>query len=620
MSFARRMLRQWRWWVVLLAALTFHPWLTERRPGGPLDVLRLSPRVDRVEALAESDPAPAEREAAALLKRAPSSLLPRLRRAQARARLRLFAAGESPLDEEEIRELNDPQLTATLEDLRRFARVSPQEVKDRLRREAASAPLLLAAWETLGAGVSPRARARLLFLANRYPEAAEAGRAAGETGLYIEAESLRRMERPEAEPVAVALLRGDSVLAPLGHLVLGRILLRGRDAAGWLHLEEALPILRSSWAVMSAALDRDALYAELREHAYAETKTEGLCRAARVLESWHRVLPSDLPALADAAEIAVRCRAHDLAASLFRRLAESLPAGEARTRSLRRSAEQLLQAERFVDAAEVFHALPDRDARYQEGMAFARAGLTRTALERLQTYIASVAPSDPLVPAAIVERARLLAAEGRPEAAAELDRFFSGWPELAVSPESEECRAALLLKARLELRRGDRDAARRTLREFVERYAPADSGAPRGEVAFARAQLATLEMEAQRWSDVLTLLDQARADLRASLDPSDVEAVELAGIMAGDAYLSLGRAAEARVAYDMAVRALDKQPQWRIVALIGRARAALRLGTEEMREAARKDYARAADLIRQHREKAGPPALTMLENLRRELP
>jgi tetratricopeptide (TPR) repeat protein len=623
MSFARRFVRQWRWWAVVLAALTLLP-LYERRPGGPLDRAEIVRLVERVEALADLDPAAAEALSPDALRRVTQDLVPRVRAARVRARIRIVATGGEPsagfLDAVE-RDVPDA-IRSVFEEARRFAQSTSDDLRRAIAAETAQAPAVIAM-----TGVPSYMRARALFLAGRYVEATDAAREAGEIALYLEAESLRRLERPDAESVAARLVRSGMPSAGLGHLVLGRMLLARGDAAGWLHVVEALPATRSGWLVALAALDREALYAELRARAFVERTAERLRGPAAAFDRWHRLHPSEAGALSDAAELSVRFGvalaaegrpeearpARRLAAAHYLRLASVQPL--ARAHALRRGAEELLAAGDYLEAAEAFQALPDKDAVYHEGVARGRAGLVRSALERLATYLERAPKGDSLVPDALVARARLLASVGDDQALPELEKFFT-WPQLAVGPLSREWREALLLKARLHERARNPDAARATLQNFVELYGPPDSGAPRGEVAFARVQLAVAEMQARRWPEALKLLDEARTELRATADPSEADSIELAGIIAGDAYLGLGKPAEARLSYDVAARAIAA-PAWRIVALVGRGRASLRLG---MREEAGTDYKRARALYDTNRAAAGPLAFQVIEALRRELP
>ncbi len=627
MSFARRFLyRPWRWWLAVLALLTAWP-LYERRSGGPLDLPRHERAVEAVEAVVERDPGLAEERATELLKRLPAALHGRLHAARARARVLLLAT-RRPYTARALRDAEADANRCDLETARArraeldqillTALATPSVLQERLNAEAAAAPAMLAQGE-----IPPPLRARLLFLAGRYVEAAAEARRAGDAGLYVEAESLRRLERREASDVAAILLRSPTPLAPLGHFVIGRALLARGDPAGWLHLDEAVGLLASNWMIVQAALDPAELYREARARAEAAQDAESLRGASAVLAHWHRVRSADVVPLADAADTTLRLAralarpeearaARRAAAALYRELADRRePASAARTHDLRRAGEALAEAGDFAEAADLFRDLPTRDAAYREGMALSRAGLASAALARLGGFVDAAAPDDALVPSALLERARILASLRGP-ALKELDRFFL-WPTLAVTPQSPEWREALMLKARLQARQGGRAAAAATLAEFIERYGPVDSGAPRSEVALARAQLAVHEMEERRWAEALRLLDAARSELPRA--PASTDA-DLAGVLMGDAYLGMGRAREAQLSYDDAALKL-REPGWRIVALVGRARASLRLGELD---AARGDYRRARAVYDADRRAAGEAAVAMLEGLRRELP
>ncbi len=631
MEYARRMLRHWRWCLVIVALLTVYPLLWERRRDGPLDGPDVPRAAQRAEALVESDPRSAESLVSATLQQAPARFHPRLLDVRARARLRLLLIGAQPApsrvdvaaDIEASGALDAGRMRMDLAELSAIAGESPAQIHARLRSEIASAPTALQAIEGLR-GVPSLIRARQLFLAGRHREAIAAARDSGEAGLWFEAESKRLMSDGDAEESGTVLARGVSPLAPLGHLVIGRILLARSDPAGWLHVVEAVPLLRSGWIVVHAGIEVPVLKQELREAVKRSDEPEWRRGGAVVLARWHDTFPDDAGALADAAEAAVQSasvlEARDrtqearemrcTAAELFSRLAKL---GDAW--ALRRCAQEWLAAGNAIKAADIFHMLPERDAAYWEGIALGRAGLVQRALDRLDDYIAAVPAGDPLVPSALVERARLKSTIGDPATLTELNRFFE-WPALADAPTSEAWRRALFLKARIHLRHDDRPQARAALEEFIQRYAPPDRGAPRNEVAFARAQLAVLVMSEGKFLLARELLVAAHADLDGGAEPSDVETVEMTVLIMGDAYLGLGLARDAQVLYSEASLRI-RQPAWKIVALCGHARASIRLNEPEV---ARKDFERARAIYQERRAEAGSIAFLSLENLRRELP
>ncbi len=442
---------------------------------------------------------------------------------------------------------------------------------------------------------------------------------------YFEAEGRLAGADPRGVPLVRGLMRSESPLAPLAMLVYGRYQLEVREEDPLAVLKKALesiPLVRSYDAY---APDFDGLYRRLRRDAEAETDAERVKAAAALFEEYLRLYPDRVPIYFEIADLEARAatrmadpgRAAEFliqAAKIYERITTHPRAPrDGKIRADWNAANAYRDARRFPQAARHYRAHYEADqganleSLYRQGLALSEAGLLEGqpghdpgALEVFSEYLAAAGPGGERAADVVVHRGRILMDLGRyAEAIAELDPLLRK-PEYGLDPRKPRWAEALLLKGLSHLEVALRMAARpdteearrramgegrRAFHEYLERYAEGvepPARPPAGALA-AFHGLAQAALDERAWAEATRLLERM-TDLSTLLPPAERDAqaarIRQAQFLLADLYLTQRRYDDALRAYEAAFRKYSSGDD-RLGALLGRARALLRLGRKE---------------------------------------
>jgi tetratricopeptide (TPR) repeat protein len=458
---------------------------------------------------------------------------------------------------------------------------------------------------------------------------------------------------PAARELCGELIDAGSTLAPIARLIRGTA---DHALEDW---EAGMGSLEGAHALEEAGVSIDWIYGRLRDGWERETAPDRLGRYGAVLSAMARLYPEDPRYLLDGGRVGLRAGRAAEAASCFTAALEGgrLPPA-ARVPALEGAADAFFAAGSFTRAAagyrEIYSATGERDARalFRHAESLMRAGIYEPgALDAFEEYVRRVRPGDgsleivfhgatalaaaswlrpsihaallaralgsrggvgraaPLLPQALLNRARIFEALGRPEkAAVEFARVMRE-RSLGIDPRTPEWAEALLGRARALLasaRASSPEAslrpvaqARESLEEYLERYGADEPPRPGSiEACYLLVRAAVAGREWGHGLEALRRLDEVARRISPEAQAPFGDMIREARFLEGDLHFNQGDYAAAERCYGEAYRRYAASEE-RLWGLIGRARARLRLGRKD--EAGR-DTEIARALYQDHRE------------------
>lgn len=442
----------------------------------------------------------------------------------------------------------------------------------------------------------------------------------GREAAYFEAELRLRNLDAGGVPIARDLIDTQSKFEALCHILLGRYELEVRQEDPYALLVRGLSGIPNVRDVESYDPDLEGLYARVRTHAGAEESPERIESVSEVLEQYMRLYPNRLEYAFDAADLRTRAgakltdraRGRRLllsAAGIYERITKHplVPRGEL-LRAHLGAATAYRGAGRPGLAAPHFRTHYEGDPRenseslYLQGLSLLEAGIYETrylhepdALGVFGEYLKNVGPRGAQTPDVVIHRARIQMSLGRHADALDTLQPMLREAQYGIDPTHPKWGEALLLTGEAwyeiairgkdpDLRRRALMEARRRLNEYLDRYADGlgeDEKPPAGALD-ACFTIARAAIEDLAWSDASAALERM-VSLSTRIPPAgrEAQAVRLrqAYFLLGDLYMNQGRAEDALAAYDLAFRKFSGTDE-RIGAMLGRARALLRMGRE----------------------------------------
>jgi hypothetical protein len=312
-----------------------------------------------------------------------------------------------------------------------------------------------------------------------------------------QAQLYARASNPECVEVSNRLTAADSPAAPLGLLVAGVHELRTRPSA-------ALDALRNGFARIRRPrlleeIDFPWVYEAVHAAALRETDPERLLGFAATFAEIARLRPVSTTVGFDRAALLRRVRKYEEAASLLSTMEPS-------ERSVLEAAEACQEGGLHLRAAALYRAYYDLQPAanavglFRRALSLKNAGDVEGAKAGFEEYLAKAGPSGKFAGAALLEKAEL---QRDDEALATYDRILKA-REVATSPAQPDWAKALLGRGRALVRLARTADARKTLEEYLERYATGTSPAP-GAIAAASSLVATSVQELD-WKQALERL------------------------------------------------------------------------------------------------------------------
>jgi hypothetical protein len=424
--------------------------------------------------------------------------------------------------------------------------------------------------------------------------------------LVHQAELFVRSENPEGVEMCKRIQVSGSPATPYALIVLGVHDLKSRLAAGLDELWNGFSQIRRPRAADEAGFDPAWAIAALRASADRETDPDRLSRHAAVFGEIVRLQPLVTRFGFDQAALLLRARRYEAAADRFQATADSERAEpEERERALLAAADACAEGGLQLRAAALYKDYYEsRPASNSAGLfhraaSLKRAGDAAGAIAGFENYVATAGPSGTYAGTALIEKAALLGAADRwPDALTEIDRVLKA-RDVATAPDKDDWAQALLARGRALLRLHRPVPARKSLEEYLERYAEGAVPTPASlEAAGLLVEVAIEERQWQTGLERLRLLETFAGRLSDADKAPYAGRLQEARFLEGDLHFSLGDYAAAYRAYGDAVKAQSSSED-RLRGLIGRARASARL---ERLEEARKDYTSARAILEQGAE------------------
>jgi len=396
-------------------------------------------------------------------------------------------------------------------------------------------------------------------------------------GLAIvhEAQLFAKAGNPECLDTCTRLIAGESLAAPLAHLVAGTFQLKTRPGVALDALKAGMTRIRRPAMIDEHTFGFSRVYDSLLAAADADPD-----RIASILGEIARLRPVSNRVALDHAGMLLRARRYDEAADRF-----------AAAGAIRQAADACAEGGLHVRAAALYARAGDL---YRRAVSLRKAGDAAGALKAFEEYVSQAGPSGSSTGLALVEKAELQSPE---EALATLDRVLKA-REVATNPERDDWARALLGQGRALVRLSRPAEAARLLGEFLERY-------PQSPAAIEAAWLLVgVAVEERKWKEALGRLDELEA-VASGVPEADrapyAEMLREAKFMKGDVHFNLDDFAAAERAYVDAVRR-EAGSEDRLWGLIGRARALARL---ERKDEARRHYASARAILDEQKAPVG---------------
>jgi len=422
-----------------------------------------------------------------------------------------------------------------------------------------------------------------------------------------QAELFVRSENPEGVEICKRIQVSGSPATPFALIVLGVRDLKARPAAGLEELWSGFSQIRRPRLADDAGFDPAWAISALRSSADRETDPERLLRHAAIFGEIVRLQPLATRLGFDYASLLLRARRFEAAADRFLATGLSeLAEPEDRERALLSAADacaegglQLRAAGLYKDYYE-FRPVSNTAGLFHRASSLKKAGDAEGAMAGFEEYLRKAGPSGTYAGTALIEKAALLgAAERWTEALAVVDRVLKA-REVATAPDKDDWAQALLARGRALLRLHRAADARKSLEEYLERYA--EGAVPTPASLEAAGLLVEVAIEERQWK---TGLDRLRLMETFAGRLTDADKAPFAGrlrearFVEGDLQFCLGDYAAAYRSYGEAVRHTSG-PEDRLRGLIGRARSLTRL---ERLEEARKEYTRAIVIFDEDKDK-----------------
>jgi hypothetical protein len=421
-----------------------------------------------------------------------------------------------------------------------------------------------------------------------------------------QAELFVRSENPEGVEMCKRIQVSGSPATPYALIVLGVHDLKSRLPAGLDELWNGFSQIRRPRAAEEAGFEPAWAIAALRASADRETDPDRLSRHAAVFGEIVRLQPLVTRTGFDQAALLLRARRYEAAADRFQATADSERAEpEERERALLAAADACAEGGLQLRAASLYKDYYEsRPASNSAGLFHRAASLKRAgdadgAIAGFENYVATAGPTGTYAGTALIEKAALLGAADRwPDALSEIDRVLKA-RDVATAPDKDDWAQALLARGRALLRLQRPAEARKSLEEYLERYAEGAVPTPASlEAAGLLVEVAIEERQWQTGLGRLRLLETFAGRLSDADKAPYASRLQEVRFLEGDLQFSLGDHAAAYRAYGDAVRSRSSAED-RLRGLIGRARSLARL---ERLEEARKDYTSARAILEQGSE------------------
>jgi TolA-binding protein len=438
-----------------------------------------------------------------------------------------------------------------------------------------------------------------------------------------QAELFIRAENPEGIEICKRVQASESPATPFALIVLGVSELKAHPAAGLDLLRNGFSHIGRPRVLDDAGFETAWVQSAVRAATERESDPDRLLKAAGVFAELVRLQPLSAQVGFEHAALLLRARRYEEAADRFLAAGNSERAEpETRERALLSAADACNEGKLYRRAAAHYQEFADlRPAANTAGLfhraaSLRKAGDLAAAKAACEDYVIRAGPTGTFAGAALVEKASLQEAAGEDaDALATLDRVLKA-REVSTSPEKDDWAQALLARGRTLLRLGRPAEARKSLEEYLERYA--EGAAPAPASLEAAWQLVRVAVEERQWKtglERLRLLDALAGRLtEADRAPYD-DRLKEARFVEGDLLFELGDfAAASRVYGEASRRASDADDRLR--GLIGRARALARL---ERLEEARRDYTTAKALLDEGRGRTQDYWTVALQSLAREV-
>ncbi|HVE40006.1 MAG TPA: hypothetical protein VNM14_08980 [Planctomycetota bacterium] len=410
-----------------------------------------------------------------------------------------------------------------------------------------------------------------------------------------QAQLYARASNPECVEVGNRLSAANSPAAPLGLLVAGVYELKTRPDA-------ALDALRNGFARIRrprllTEIDFPWIYDAILAAALRERDPERLLRFAATFAEIGRLQPSSTRVALDRAALLRRVKRYEEAANL-------LTSMEPSERGLLEAAEACREGGLQLRAAALYRAYYDLQPAanaaglFRQAQSLKSAGDAEGAKAGFEEYLAKAGPSGKFAGAALLEKAEL---QKDDEALATYDRILKA-REVATSPAQPDWAKALLGRGRALARLARTADARKSLEEYLERYAAGPNPAP-GAIA-AASLLYTTALQELDWKQALERL-RAAAAIAAKIPEADraafAEDLRDLKYREAEVLFQLEDYAASTRAYAEAEQRASGVDE-RLRALLGRGRALARLARMDE---AKRDYSSAKALM-EGQSLAGP--------------
>lgn len=430
---------------------------------------------------------------------------------------------------------------------------------------------------------------------------------------YFEAElKLRRLDA-SGYAIAKDLIDSQSSFEALSLVLLGRYELYVRQEDPYALLLRGLTLIRSPRDVEAYDPDLEGVYAGLRQHSRTESNPERIRVVADVFEQFMRLYPNRLEYAFDAADLRTKLSERPLllsAAAIYERITKHPLAPRADIlRAHLGAATAYRAAGRNALAAPHYRVHYEGDPKnfseslWLQGLSLEEAGILETtylhepdALGVYAEYLKDVGPRGARTPDIVVRRARIQMSLGRHQDALDGLRPMLTEAQYSVEPSHPRWKEALLLSGEAwyevairakdeDLRRRALMESRRTLHEFLDRYADGlgEDDRPPAAALDACFVIARGAIEDLSWIDASAALERMiRLASRIPPDGREAQGTRLrqAYFLLGDLYINQGRADDALAAYELAFRKYSGSED-RLSAMLGKARALRRLGRND---------------------------------------